>query len=129
MLQSSKCSRQGLACNDSATTGDFTGRLSGKDPDVGSHVNDCVPFCQADAMLEVAALFLDLSAEKCYIGFAYICNVFAIVLHGLAFAQGCTNTPAPALPVWVMADPSCWQALLWQKLIATLPYGISHLQR
>ena len=90
MLQSSKCSRQGLACNDSATTGDFMGRLSGENADVGSDVNDCVPFCQADAMLEVAALFLDLSAEKCYICLAYICNVFAIVctvLHSLKAAQ------------------------------------------
>lgn len=105
------------------------GRLSGENADVGSDVNDCVPFCQADAMLEVAALFLDLSAEKCYICLAYICNVFAIVLHGLAFAQGCTNTPALALFVWTIADPSCWQALLWQMMTAAFINRGEHLQR
>ena len=128
VLQSSECRRQGLACNDPATAGDFTGCLSGEDPDVGSDVNDCVPFCQGDAMLEVAALFFDLSAEECYIGFAHICNVFAIVVHGLAFAQGCTNAPALALSVWWMADPSCWQSLLHQVQVAVLTDGKRHLQ-
>ena len=112
MLQSSECSRQGLACNNPAIAGDFTCCLSSKDADVGTDINDCVPFCQCDAMLEIAVLVSDLSAEECYIGFAYICNVSTIVLHGLTFIQGCTNTPASALSVWVMADPSCWQALL-----------------
>lgn len=85
VLQSSKCCRQRLACNHSAAARHLPGCLSSKYADVCSHIHDCVPLGQSDAMLEVAMFVLNLMAEECYIWLADVCNLYSLAPQSLVW--------------------------------------------